>query len=112
MKGSQHDPCGDLPDSGPRPAARRRIRPAAARMASTLRAALVRVTRRLAAGAAQAAAPPPRDTGPAGPLHDEYRAGFPLHLPRQARVTSDAHGCPWCRSLANPAPPERPDPQP
>lgn len=92
-------------------AARRRVRLAAVRVASAVRAALMRVMRRLAeAGTAGSAGSPPTKICSTQVLQDEYRAGFCLPSPRPARAASDLHECPWCLSLGNPDTPGRDDP--
>ncbi len=112
VKGNESDACGDLSDRDSWSAVRRRVRSTTARAAGAVRAALMRVTRRLAkAGMAGAVTPPRMKRRSAQVLQDEYRAGFPLPLPHQASATSDPHGCPWCLSLGNPDPPVRPDPE-
>ena len=84
-------------------AARRRVWLAAARAVSTARAALIRMTRRVAeAGLADAVAPPRTKLDAIQVLQDEYRAGFPLPVPHQASAASDLHECQWCISLGHP----------
>lgn len=104
-------PCDDLSDRGPWPAARRRVRLAAARVVNTVRTALMQVTRRLAeTGMGGAVTPSRTRIGSIRVLQDEYRAGFPLPPPHPASAASDLHECPWCLSLGNPHTPGPADP--
>ena len=104
-------PCDDLSDRGPWPTARRRVRLAAARVAHTVRVALMRATRRLAGtGMGGATTPSRTKIGSLQALQDEYRAGFSLPPPHPANAASDLHDCPWCLSLGNPGTPGLADP--
>ncbi|MFJ4863683.1 hypothetical protein [Streptomyces sp. NPDC088748] len=74
---------------------------------SAVRAALMRVSRRLAeAGAARAVGSARTKIRSSQVLQDEYRAGFSLPPPRPARAGSDLHECPWCLSLGTPGTPD------
>lgn len=80
-------------------------------MAAAVRAAVIRVIRRLAdAGTAGGAVPPGAGMGSMPQVHDAYRSGFSLPLPSRASpasTASDPHECPWCRALGSPDPPGR-----
>ncbi len=104
-------PCDDLSDRGPWSAARHRVRLAAARVANTVRAALMQVTRRLAeTGMGGSITPSRTKSGSIRALQDDYRAGFSLPPPHPASAASTLHECPWCLSLGNPDTPGPADP--
>lgn len=92
-------PFGEPSDRGARPTAGRRVRQSAVHLASTVRATLLRVTRRVAEAVTT---PRRRKTDSVQALHDEYRAGFSMPLPHQTSAESDHHACPWCISLGRP----------